>query len=197
MKTIYASFLNPADGKKAVGALLDHGGDKEGISLLVREDAKPGVDIEQDSLQPHVDDAPKTGITTTTAADAGAGAAMGAGAGMVLGAAAAVASLVIPGFGIVIGGGALATAIGAALGTAAGGALAGGVAGYLQDLGLPKEHAKRYEETLHSGGAMLAVAVPCGNLDVTAIGTILLKYNAGFHDTYVNATAAPSFVTEP
>src|SRR5205085_9990716 len=80
----------------------------------------------------------KTGLSTTTPADAGVGAAKGAGIGLGVGVLAALASIFVPGFGLVAGGGALATAIAGAVGTTAAGAIAGGVHGYLKDQGVPE-----------------------------------------------------------
>ncbi len=73
----------------------------------------------------------KEGITTTTPQDAAAGAAVGSGVGLVAGLLAAAAALMIPGVGLVLGGGALAAALGAAAATTAAGAAVGGVTGYL------------------------------------------------------------------
>ena len=69
--------------------------------------------------------AAKAGVTTTTIQDAAKGAAKGVGYGLGLGALAAVASIAIPGFGLVLGGGALAAAVAGLAASAGAGAVAG------------------------------------------------------------------------
>src|SRR5688500_11923729 len=100
----------------------------------------------------------KSGISTTTGADGAAGAVKGAGLGLGVGIAAALAALAIPGFGLVLGGGALATAAAGAAGATAAGALAGGVEGFLKDQGVPDDVLTHYNDTFMQGGAILAVA---------------------------------------
>src|SRR5439155_23434200 len=94
------------------------------------------------------------------------------------GALAALASVFIPGFGLVLGGGALATAIAGAAGATAAGAVAGGVHGYLMDQGVPDEPAMRYEETFRSGGAILSVNCPSNDVTQSECEGILSKYGA-------------------
>lgn len=165
-ETRYASFSDYKMAEKAVGALLDHGLDKKDVSLIAHQG-----DGDHDK---HA----KDGITTTSAADAGAGAAKGAGVGLAVGALAALASLFIPGFGLVYGGGALATALGAAAGTTAAGAVAGSVAGTLQDQGVAANIAEDYETAVKNGGAVVELHLPSGDLGVVQAEEILTKYNA-------------------
>jgi hypothetical protein len=167
----YASFDDYKMAEKAVGALLDHGASKDDISLIVPHDR-------DESHEGHA----KHGVTTTSAADAGSGAAKGAGIGLVAGALGALASLLIPGFGLVTGGGALATALGAAAGTTAAGAVAGGVAGTLVDQGVDANIARDYEDALKRGGAILQFRTN-EKLSGAEAEQLLLKYNA----TNVNA----------
>lgn len=167
METMYARFDDYKLAEKAVGALLDHGADKDCISLISR--AQDENALEHDS---HA----KEGITTTTGPDAAAGAAKGAGVGAVVGTVGALASLFIPGFGLVTGGGALATAIGALAGTTAAGAFAGGIQGFLQDQGMEEEAARNYEKALERGGAILSLNFPCGKLDRSEVDMLLNKY---------------------
>ena len=131
----------------------------------------------------------KSGISTTTAGDAAAGAVKGAAIGLGAGALAAVASLMIPGFGFILGGGALATAIAGAAGATAAGAVAGGVYGYLKDQGVPEDVAMRYEEAYRAGGAVLSVTVPSNDLDRMTAESILAKYGAANVGTYGVNTA--------
>jgi len=134
--------------------------------------------------------AAKQGISTTTPGDAAAGAAKGAGIGLGVGVLAALASLVIPGFGLVVGGGALATAIAGAAGATAAGAIAGGVHGYLKDQGVPDEVAVDYDNAVKHGGAILALTLPSGNVDEAKAREILAKYHASNVNTYGTAMAA-------
>jgi len=121
--------------------------------------------------------AAKDGISVTTAGDAGIGAAKGAGWGLGIGTVAALASLFIPGVGLVIGGGALATAIGGAAASAGAGAVAGAITGYLKDQGYEEHDGKRYEEVVKGGGAVLGVSLPSGNVDFAKAWEIIDKYN--------------------
>lgn len=128
--------------------------------------------------------AAKQGLSTTTAGDAAAGAAKGAGIGLGVGALAALASLAIPGFGLVVGGGALATALAGAAGATAAGAVAGGVHGYLKDQGVPDQIASDYDSAIQNGGALLSVHVPSNDLDEATCREILAKYGASNVNTY-------------
>ena len=120
----------------------------------------------------------KTGLSTTTAGDAEAGAAKGAGVGLGVGVAAAIASMVIPGFGLVLGGGALAIALAGTAGATAAGAVAGGVTGYLKDQGVPDDAATDYDRAYKNGSAVLTVHVPSGKLSLGEVEGILSKYQA-------------------
>lgn len=128
--------------------------------------------------------AAKQGLSTTTPGDAAAGAAKGAGIGLGVGVLAALASLIIPGFGLVAGGGALATAIAGAAGATAAGAVAGGVHGFLKDQGVPDQAALDYDHAVKTGGAVLAITVPSGDVDEATCREILSKYNAQNVNTY-------------
>src|SRR5688572_15374801 len=137
--TLYASFSDPEMAEKAIGALLDHGVRGEDVTVVTNETwsrSRYG-DFDDDHDADDVEDHAKAGVTTTTAGDAASGAAKGAGIGLGVGAAAALASMFIPGFGLVMGGGALASALAGLATTTAGGAIAGGATGYLKDQGVP------------------------------------------------------------
>jgi hypothetical protein len=150
-----------------------------------RTDVDDDTDVES---REDTEAAAKAGISTTTPGDAAAGAAKGAGIGLGVGALAALASLVIPGFGIVTGAGALATAIAGAAGATAAGAVAGGVHGYLKDQGVTDTAAAAYEETYRRGGTILAVTMR-DTMDETRVREILSKYGAANVNVY-GATAA-------
>jgi len=128
--------------------------------------------------------AAKHGISTTTPEDADEGAVKGAGIGLGVGVAAALASLLVPGVGFVIGGGALASAIGGAALAAGAGAVAGGVTGYLKEQGVPGDAAQRYHGTVEGGGAVLSVSLPSGDVDQATAETVLSKYGASDVNSY-------------
>ncbi|BDI32318.1 hypothetical protein CCAX7_43690 [Capsulimonas corticalis] len=133
----------------------------------------------------NVDAVGKMGITTTTVEDAKAGAAVGTGIGMVAGLLAAAAAITIPGFGIVLAGGALAAALGATVATTAAGAVAGGVAGYLRDMGMAEHAATRYADRVAEGDYLIAARIDPSDYD--NIKRLLEKYNAVGIDINVNA----------
>lgn len=166
MQNLHASFQDYKMAEKAVGALLDHGVPKENITLIGPADGE--------DHQKHAEH----GVTTTTGADAAAGAAKGAGAGLVAGAIGVLASLFIPGFGIVTGGGALATALATAAGTTAAGAVAGSVAGFLQDQGVDELAAQDFEKAIKNGGALVQVVTPAKDVPTGQVQEILTKYGA-------------------
>merc|ERR1711974_362833 len=99
------------------------------------------------------------GVTTTTKNDASTGALKGTGIGLGVGALAGLASLFVPGYGLVFGGGALLTASLSALGTGAAGTVSGGVTGYLKDQGLDKGLVGDYQHALEHSGAVVGVEV--------------------------------------
>ncbi len=123
-------------------------------------------------------DAAKSGITTTTAADAGKGAVVGTEIGVGVGIAAALVSIFVPGFGLLAGGGALAAALGGVAATAGAGAITGAVTGFLKDQGMDEPVAREYEAAVGEGGALVAVQVPSGNVDEQTVRSILDKYGA-------------------
>jgi len=172
--TLHATFANAKDAQKVIGAFLDHGAESDDVSLLINHPSdKPELGI-ADSYAEEVK--AEHGITTTTAKDAAAGAAKGAGIGLGLGSLAILASLAVPGVGLVLGGGALAAAITGAVGTTAAGAVAGGVAGYLKDQGIPDETINRMAATYSEGGALISVALPSGGLELVEAESLIAKY---------------------
>ena len=128
--------------------------------------------------------AAKHGISTTTPEDAGEGAVKGTGIGLGVGILASIAALTVPGIGLVLGGGALAAALGATALTAGAGAIAGGATGYLKDQGVPHEAAERYHSTVAGGGAVLSINVPSGDVDQATAEAVLSKYGAGDVNAY-------------
>jgi hypothetical protein len=131
--------------------------------------------------QPHIIDMEQSrteaadGISTTTAGDAAKGALGGAGIGVGLGILLGIAAVTIPGVGLVAGTGALIAGLAAATGAAGG--IAGGVFGYLDDLGIPPDHARLISGQLDTGGVLLNIQVS-GTLTEEEIVRILNKYGA-------------------
>jgi hypothetical protein len=154
----------------------DRTGDEVIVAPVDTEEAGAYYDIPGDDDDS--EDTAKGGITTTTGADAASGAVKGAGIGLGVGIAAALVSVMIPGVGLVLGGGALASALAGAVATTAAGAAAGGVVGFLKDQGVPDESARRYAEIHAAGGAILAVRTPSGDADEVTISSLLGKYGA-------------------
>jgi hypothetical protein len=174
-RNVYAVFADVNSAQSALGALLDHGAAAEDVSLIVKE---PYVS-HYDGTEPNATEVKESaahGLTTTTSGDAAVGAAKGAGIGLGVGALAALASMLVPGIGLVIGGGALATAIAGAAGTTAAGAVAGGLTGYLKDQGVSEEQATLYMDTFDNGAAIVSVSVPTGNVDAGTAEAIFGKY---------------------
>jgi uncharacterized membrane protein len=148
-----------------------------------------------DSEAAETEDAANTGLSTTTPGDAAAGAAKGAAWGLGLGTLAAVATLFVPGLGLVVGGGALAAAIGGVAAATGAGAAVGAVTGYLKDQGVDEHVAVDYEKTVHGGGAVIAVHVPLEGLSRERILEILDKYGATNVNAYGRGGGSDAFVS--
>jgi hypothetical protein len=171
--TIYVGFRNPDTAAKAVGALLDHGVEASSISVLVKDapaswgnGMTPGEQIEHQA---------NSGITVTTGRDAAHGSAKGAAIGLGIGVLAALAAVTVPGFGLVLGGGALATALGGTVATTAAGAVAGATIGYLKDQGVDEITARAFHDQWEQGGALVSV-VASDKVSPEEISGILGKY---------------------
>ena len=174
-QVIYASFTDVELAKKAAGALLDKGIKAEQLSLVTRN---PGYHRDEDQA---ASDTAKKGITTTTPGDAALGAVEGGVIGVGVGVLAAVASLLVPGFGIVVGGGALATAIAGALGATGAGAVSGGALGYLKDQGVDNEVAEKFDADLDAEGALVSVDMPSGDVTNADVEEVFGKYRGNVH----------------
>lgn len=188
MQNTYATFADPAMAEKAAGALLDHGVRAADLSIVFPEGyktAEHGKTVTGEKLE----SAAEHGISTTTAGDAGSGAAKGAGIGLVAGTLAALAAVFVPGVGLVLGGGALAMAIGAAAGTTVAGAVAGGVTGYLKDQGVPEQAIEHYEKVIATGGAIVTVSLTDEKIGNAEIESVLAKYNGTVSSYPLSQTA--------
>ncbi len=175
IRNTYATFPDPDMAEKAAGALLDHGVRAEHISIIFPEGYKSRWSDSPEEREDSEKTA-KSGITTTTAGDAASGSIKGAGVGLAAGALAALAAVFIPGVGLVLGGGALAIAMGGVAGATAAGAVAGGVTGYLKDQGVPADAVEEYGKVLASGGAMITISLTDEEIDMTTIDSLMAKY---------------------
>jgi hypothetical protein len=171
MTTTYLSFDLAENAEKFVGACLDKGARAPDMSVI----AYPGV-LDKDGYD--IAKSAEKGITTTTAQDAGTGAAAGAGVGLGVGVLAGLASIFIPGFGLVVGGGALATAIAGAAATAGAGAVAGGITGYLRDLGVEGDVPENFEKDYKGGKVIVGVAYHENGITPEDLSLLARKYHA-------------------
>jgi len=193
-----ALFDTREDARRAVHALRDHGVSEDNISVLAVADDGSGKTSDMDASERVVAPGKDEGISVSTPGDAGMGAAEGAAIGAGLGLAAALASIFIPGFGLVTAGGALATALGGAAAATAGGAVTGGVAGYLADLGVPDHAAHHYTEGIKQGGVLVSVH-DTDEATPDEIQQIFTKYNghSGGSYTGVGSSVSASGASNP
>lgn len=178
MTTLYASYTDASSAERAAGALLDQGAASVDISIVAATASQTNIADMSDSKAIRAEEGAKTGLSTTTSNDAAIGAAKGAGIGVGVATLAVLSSMLVPGLGLVIGGGALAIALAGGAATVVAGGIAGGVYGYLRDQGIPEEEATEYNSHFLRGGAILEVCVPTGSLTSGQVEGILSKYGA-------------------
>lgn len=171
MTTTFFSFDLTENAERFVAAVIDNGAAAGDISVI----AYPGV-LDKDGAE--IAKTAESGISTTTPQDAGMGAAAGATVGLGVGALAGLASLFIPGFGLVVGGGALATAIAGAAATVGAGAVAGGITGYLRDLGVEGDVPEDFENDYKGGKIIVGVSYREDGIDSETLYTLGRKYHA-------------------
>lgn len=184
MSTMYASFVDAEAAERAAGALLDRGAVAEDLSIVANEAYNSVRAVNANVKAMDAERAAKGGISTTTPGDVAVGAVKGAGVGLGVGVAAALVSIFVPGLGLVMGGGALATALAGSAASVLAGSAAGSVVGYLRDQGVPEELATRYSNDFVQGGAILAVAIPTGDLTPGEVEAVLVKYGSMNVATY-------------
>lgn len=193
--TLFASFDSTVTAEKAAAAIMDRGAREQDISVVAHHRGDGAVELGHGTSD--AEEVAKHGLTTTTGADAAMGAAKGLSFGMGLGIIGAIATLFVPGVGLVVGGGALASIIAS---TAAAGAATGGVIGYLKDQGMGEEVAAAYQARVAAGGAILALQVPTGDITEVEAESLLVKYGAlGVFTSYPTTTqdVAPLPVAAP
>lgn len=175
MTTVYFSFSDRENARRFVAAALDHGASTEDISVLAQNEASWSA-IE------HAEEVERTaehGLTTTTSGDAAMGAVAGAGVGIGVGILASLATLFIPGVGLVVGGGALAAALAGTAGSMGAGAIAGGMYGYLRDLGIPSDESEAFAADFSANHIIVAVTLAPERLSHEELWQLADKYHAG------------------
>ena len=131
--------------ERAYQGLLDHGYDKEDISVLMSD--------ETHTVYRRLDSPANVASDDNMVEGAGVGAAIGGTTGAVLAAIAAIGtSVAFPGVGLIVAG-----PIVAALAGAGGGAVTGGLLGALIGWGIPEANADVFERGLREGGIVLVV----------------------------------------
>jgi hypothetical protein len=159
-----AVFDNRAEAERAIGELRSAGVSDKAISVVGRHEGHSGHGDHKDG--DHDGDSTRTGL------------GVGIGAGALLG----FASLLIPGVGPFIAGGALAETLGAAgaigAGAAIGGA-AGGLAGALKEHGVSDEDSRYYEDRINQGGIFVSVDTSHSGVSEEVAREIL--FSAGGH----------------
>lgn len=169
---IYEAFDTLEMAERAVAAALDHGLTTDCISVFMR-DGSGRVDF---GATNEITEHATGGLTATTPDDAKQGAAKGAGIGLGVGILAGLVSIALPGFGLVLAGPALATAIAGAAGAGVAGAVSGGMYGYLRDQGADEETAQAIRGRFDNGEVV--VAFRCDDIEQGAIvRTLAAKYN--------------------
>jgi uncharacterized membrane protein len=136
-KTVVGLFDTAADAQSAIQELIDTGWPREDISIIAGNTGKEqSILAGADTTRPAVKEAEK-------------GAVIGGLAGLFLG----LSELAVPGVGLVIVGGWLATILlGAGIGAAA-----GGLVGALVEVGVHHEEASHLAEGVRRGGTLVTV----------------------------------------
>ncbi len=160
---ILSIFSNESDSDAATNELETNGIDIKDISVLMKGEKIPN----------EVKERTKTAATT--------GGVIGGIAGILAG----IGAITIPGVGLILIGGPLATSLGltgataiAAATTVTGGvagAVAGGLLGSLIGLGLSENEAKLYETSIKEGAILVGVGTPEYRLDT--VKKILTSHN--------------------
>ena len=154
-KTVVGLFDDFTQAQNVVQDLVNAGFRRDDISIAANQTAS-GYDA--DTLS--------TTDTSGSGHAVGKDAGIGAGIGGALGLVAGLGLLTIPGVGIILAAGPLASAlgIGGVLGSTLSGAVVGGVVGglvgALTHIGVPKEHAEYYTEGVRRGGTLVTLNAP-------------------------------------
>ena len=142
-RSVHGLFRDRESADAAYRSLTERGYGKDDFNVVMTDETR----------KKFYPDGDKSEVGSKALEGMGVGAGIGGTLGAVIAAVAAVGTtLAIPGLGLTIAG-----PIAAALaGAGAGGAL-GGLVGTLVGLGIPEEHAKRYEQGVREGGIYMGV----------------------------------------
>jgi uncharacterized membrane protein len=162
MQTVVGLFEKYEDAERAVTSLKKAGLKDEAISLLTRQET---IKTDPEGRSPEE-------ASTSAIKSAASGGIVGGLAGLLVG----LGSVVVPGLGPVIAGGALATLLGTTAAGAGIGAATGGVVGTLTGMGVTQDEAQRYAEGVKRGGLLVVVQAEAGQVEV--VDTILVESNA-------------------
>jgi uncharacterized protein (TIGR02271 family) len=145
-KTVIGTYSTLETAQAVVNDLVNAGFSRNAISIIASDpDKKYAQYVDHDTS------------ADGTAAGAGIGAVIGGLGGLLLG----LGALAIPGIGPVIAAGPLvATLAGAGVG-----AVTGGIIGALVDMGVPKESAEVYAESVRRGNVLVTAQVPDNQVD--------------------------------
>jgi len=145
-KTVIGTYTTMETALAVVNDLVNAGFQRNTISVIANDpDQKYAGYVDHDTS------------ADGAAAGAGIGAVVGGLGGLLLG----LGALAIPGIGPVIAAGPIA----AGLAGAGVGAVAGGIIGALVDMGVPKESAEAYAESVRRGDVLVAAQVPDNQAD--------------------------------
>ncbi len=141
MTNIAGVFDSKTEANNAISKLLDAGFNKEDLSLIVSDNARHSI-----FSAPSDDEGKKTAEGGLT------GALFGGALGALIAGLTLVGVVVVPGSGLLVAG-----PLVAALSGAGAGAIAGGISGALISAGFAVDEAKRYEEEIKHGKAVIVV----------------------------------------
>jgi uncharacterized membrane protein len=152
-KLVLGVFNDEVGAESALAELEKRGFNPKDLSVIMKDRGDGRFAEHAESKGAHV--------MGNAAAGAATGGAIGALAGLLVG----IGAITLPGVGAILIGGPLAAALGATgaaattISGAATGAVAGGLIGALTGLGIPEKDARYYEESIRTGGILLAVPV--------------------------------------
>lgn len=138
-------FRDRESAEQAYQSLGSRGYGKDDVNLLMSDETRRRHFVQEEGRR-------DTELGSKALEGAGAGAAIGGAVGGILAAVAAVATVAIPGVGLLVAGPIAAALVGAGAGGAA-----GGIIGALIGAGIPEDRATRYETGLREGGIVMGV----------------------------------------
>lgn len=107
-----------------------------------------------------------------------------------------LAFVLTPDYGLMLGGGALSTAMAAGLSGSTAGAMPFNLANFLQDHGLPSTTAQDFASHVRNGGVILEVRLPSGGVGLPEAERILHE-NGGYGLQQTNFQTTPPVIRKP